>query len=64
MVYYSRKSLFARPANLFVKRDRKRTLVLLIKNLIKIKYMFDLKVINSVVQQLEEERGIPREKTL
>jgi len=26
--------------------------------------MFDLKVINSVVQQLEEERGIPREKTL
>jgi len=35
-------------------------------SLIKIttKYMFDLKVINSVVQQLEEERGIPREKTL
>jgi transcription termination/antitermination protein NusA len=26
--------------------------------------MFDLKVINSVVQQLEEERGIPRDKTL
>ncbi len=26
--------------------------------------MFDLKVINSVVDQLEEERGIPREKTL
>ena len=26
--------------------------------------MFDLKVINSVVAQLEEERGIPREKTL
>jgi len=26
--------------------------------------MFDLKVINSVVLQLEEERGIPREKTL
>ncbi len=26
--------------------------------------MFDLKVINSVVQQLEEERGIPKEKTL
>lgn len=26
--------------------------------------MFDLKVINSVVQQLEEERGIPREKTI
>ncbi len=26
--------------------------------------MFDLKVINSVVQQLEEERGIPREKSL
>lgn len=26
--------------------------------------MFDLKVINSVVQQLEEERGIPHEKTL
>ena len=26
--------------------------------------MFDLKVINSVVQQLEEERGIPREKAL
>ncbi len=26
--------------------------------------MFDLKVINSVVQQLEEERGIPREKTM
>lgn len=26
--------------------------------------MFDLKIINSVVQQLEEERGIPREKTL
>jgi len=26
--------------------------------------MFDLKVINSVVEQLEEERGIPREKTL
>jgi N utilization substance protein A len=26
--------------------------------------MFDLKTINSVVQQLEEERGIPREKTL
>ncbi len=27
-------------------------------------YMFDLKVINSVVAQLEEERGIPKEKTL
>src|SRR6185295_16051710 len=26
--------------------------------------MFDLKVINSVVQQLKEERGIPKEKTL
>jgi transcription termination/antitermination protein NusA len=26
--------------------------------------MFDLKVINSVVQQLEEERGIPRDKSL
>ncbi|MEA2715470.1 MAG: transcription termination/antitermination protein NusA [Candidatus Parcubacteria bacterium] len=26
--------------------------------------MFDLKVINSVVEQLEDERGIPREKTL
>jgi transcription termination/antitermination protein NusA len=26
--------------------------------------MFDLKIINSVVEQLEEERGIPREKTL
>jgi N utilization substance protein A len=26
--------------------------------------MFDLKVINSVVQQLEEERGIPKEKAL
>ena len=26
--------------------------------------MFDLKVINSVVQQLEDERGIPAEKTL
>jgi len=26
--------------------------------------MFDLKVINSVVQQLEEERGIPKEKTI
>ena len=26
--------------------------------------MFDLKVINSVVDQLEEERGIPRDKTL
>lgn len=26
--------------------------------------MFDLKVINSVVEQLEEERGIPREKAL
>lgn len=26
--------------------------------------MFDLKTINSVVQQLEEERGIPRDKTL
>ena len=26
--------------------------------------MFDLKVINAVVAQLEEERGIPREKTL
>jgi N utilization substance protein A len=26
--------------------------------------MFDLKVINAVVQQLEEERGIPKEKTL
>jgi len=26
--------------------------------------MFDLKVINSVVAQLEEERGIPKEKTL
>ena len=26
--------------------------------------MFDLKVINSVVDQLEQERGIPREKTL
>ena len=24
--------------------------------------MFDLKVINSVIDQLEEERGIPREK--
>jgi transcription termination/antitermination protein NusA len=27
-------------------------------------HMFDLKVINSVVAQLEEERGIPKEKTL
>ena len=26
--------------------------------------MFDLKIINSVIDQLEEERGIPREKTL
>ena len=26
--------------------------------------MFDLKTINSVVQQLEEERGIPKDKTL
>jgi N utilization substance protein A len=26
--------------------------------------MFDLKVMNSVIQQLEEERGIPKEKTL
>ncbi len=26
--------------------------------------MFDLKVINSVLEQLEEERGIPKEKTL
>jgi len=26
--------------------------------------MFDLKVINSVLDQLEEERGIPREKIL
>ena len=29
-----------------------------------IKYMFDLKVINSVLDQLEEERGIPREKVV
>ena len=28
------------------------------------KNMFDLKVINSVIQQLEEERGIPKEKTI
>jgi len=28
------------------------------------KTMFDLKVINSVLQQLEEERGIPKEKAL
>jgi N utilization substance protein A len=28
------------------------------------KIMFDLKIINSVIDQLEEERGIPREKTL
>jgi len=27
-----------------------------------IKYMFDLKVINSVLEQLQEERGIPQEK--
>jgi hypothetical protein len=26
--------------------------------------MFDLKVINSVLQQLEEERGVPKEKVL
>lgn len=26
--------------------------------------MFDLKIINSVIDQLEEERGIPREKTM
>lgn len=26
--------------------------------------MFDLKIINSVIDQLEEERGIPREKTI
>ena len=26
--------------------------------------MFDLKVINSVINQLEEERGIPREKVM
>ena len=26
--------------------------------------MFDLKIINSVLDQLEEERGIPREKVL
>jgi len=25
---------------------------------------FDLKVLNSVVQQLEEERGVPRDKAL
>ncbi len=30
----------------------------------KIKYMFDLKVIHSVLQQLEDERGIPKEKML
>ncbi len=35
---------------------------ILLKNTIII--MFDLKVINSVVQQLEEERGIPKEKSL
>ncbi len=29
-----------------------------------IKYMFDLKVIHSVLQQLEEERGIPKAKML
>src|SRR4051812_11163651 len=28
------------------------------------KYMFDLKVIHSVLDQLEEERGIPKEKIL
>lgn len=32
--------------------------------LITTKYMFDLKVIHSVLQQLEEERGIPKEKML
>ena len=26
--------------------------------------LFDLKVINSVLEQLEEERGIPRERVL
>ena len=26
--------------------------------------MFDLKIINSVINQLEEDRGIPREKTI
>ncbi len=30
----------------------------------KIKIMFDLKIINSVMSQLQEERGIPKEKTL
>jgi N utilization substance protein A len=30
----------------------------------KINHMFDLKVINSVLEQLEEERGIPREKII
>ena len=34
------------------------------KNTIKYTIMFDLKVINSVLDQLEEERGIPREKIL
>jgi N utilization substance protein A len=34
------------------------------KNWKNLNNMFDLKVINSVVQQLEEERGIPKEKTL
>ena len=28
------------------------------------KIMFDLKVINSVLEQLQEERGIPREKMI
>ena len=33
-------------------------------SLIRKSFMFDLKVINSVLEQLEEERGIPKEKVL
>jgi len=43
--------MFARKADIFVRNNQKST-------------MFDIKVIHSVLGQLEEERGIPREKII
>lgn len=45
---------------LFFRKLTKRSFLILITNT----KMFDLKVINSVLEQLEEERGIPREKII
>ena len=39
-------------------------MIFIIASLITKSNMFDLKVINSVIHQLEEERGIPKEKTI